>query len=226
VISIILPLFGSHRTIHRCLDSINSAVAASGTPTEAVFVFDGPDPETRLVIESYPVSPLLRLSVHTQEHSGIAAARNRGVAEAAERLITFLDADDELTPERLMVARCGTHAGLAIGNQRLSNPKTVPPGSHASIIADKPIPYIMSLVCTRETLEKLEGFRCDFTLGNDWDFLLRARAHHVPIEFVNEVWVIRHVDEHNASNNTKMLSTDYLSAIRSHLHSRSDDRGS
>jgi len=223
MISIIVPLHNSAATIERCMQSLDSAATTANVEVEAVFILDGPDEPTSEAIRAHTGSRLVRRLIHTQEHGGIAAARNRGLAVATQPLVTFLDADDELTPQRLLYAKTNSITGIAIGRQQLATPDRTPPGLHESAVRSNQIPYLTSLIASRQTINQLGGFEGAFTLGDDWDLVLRARRREIPIEFVAETWVLRHLDDRNASHDTRTLTSEYFAAIRTHLReSRSD----
>ena len=226
MISIIIPLHDSYTTVIRCMDSINRSAAAADVEVEAIFILDGPDQRTSEAIQDHQASPFVKRVIKTQQHSGIAAARNRGVAEATNSLVTFLDADDELTSERLHFAKSNVISGIVIGHQELAQTDRLPPGLHESAASSSRIPYITSLITTRHVLDQLGGFEGALTFGDDWDLVLRARRSNVPIYIIDEVWVMRHIDERNASRDTKTLASDYFAAIRTHLRETSSQPSS
>jgi len=223
MISIIVPLHNSDATIERSMQSIDNSATAANVEVEAIYILDGPDEPTGEAIRAHTGSRLVRRLIHTQEHGGIAAARNRGLAVATQPLVTFLDADDELTPQRLLYAKTNSITGIVIGQQELATPNRTPPGLHESAATSDRIPYLTSLIASPQTINQLGGFEGAFTLGDDWDLVLRARRREISIAFIQETWVLRHVDDRNASHDTRTLTSEYFAAIRAHLRaSRSD----
>ncbi|WP_370620071.1 glycosyltransferase [Mumia qirimensis] len=80
---------------------------------EVVVVLNGPEDESRTVIDDVRTEfPALRVRVVESTTSGAGNARNLGLDAAAGRAVTFVDADDEVTPGYLK-ALLG-HAGLGI----------------------------------------------------------------------------------------------------------------
>lgn len=96
VISVVIPTHNRAKIICRALASV---AAQTMTDCEIVVVDDGSQDETPQVLQQL-AAPKFRL-IRNERGLGVAAARNRGAAEAAGELITFLDDDDELRPYAL-----------------------------------------------------------------------------------------------------------------------------
>ena len=224
MISIIIPAFRSEETMLRCLQSVEDSNQIAQVRVEAVVVFDGPDDATAKKVDHFGNHSRIQVSTHHQPHRGIAAARNTGIQLASHEVLTFLDADDEITPERLTFAQRIETATIAIGYQQLADPTEQLPGLHSSQQGKQLVPYLTSLVTTREMLQELGPLDESLTLGDDWDLLLRARRSGIEIQFVDQVWAIRYVNESNASHQTDTLASDYLAGIRQHIRTLKTQR--
>ena len=224
MISIIIPAFRSEETMLRCLQSVEDSNQIAQVRVEAVVVFDGPDDATAKKVDHFGNHTRIQVSTHHQPHRGIAAARNTGIQLASHEVLTFLDADDEITPERLTFAQRIETATIAIGYQQLADPTEQLPGLHSSQQGKQLVPYLTSLVTTREMLQELGPLDESLTLGDDWDLLLRARRSGIEIQFVDQVWAIRYVNESNASHQTDTLASDYLAGIRQHIRTLKTQR--
>ncbi|OFV83768.1 MAG: hypothetical protein A2W26_08645, partial [Acidobacteria bacterium RBG_16_64_8] len=86
----IVPVFNKRGTLPRTIQSI---VAQQGIPAEIVVVDDG---STDGSLDS--LQPAATLRCLWQPNSGVAAARNLGIAAATGEYIAFLDADDYWLP--------------------------------------------------------------------------------------------------------------------------------
>jgi glycosyltransferase involved in cell wall biosynthesis len=97
VISVIIPTHDRAPVIARAVDSV---LAQEGAELEAIVIDDGSTDDTRQVIASrYGDDP--RVVYLFQEQTGVAGARNAGLARARGDLVAFLDSDDVWLPGKL-----------------------------------------------------------------------------------------------------------------------------
>ena len=97
MISIIIPLYNKEQTIRQ---SIESVLSQSFRNIELIVVDDGSTDKSVSVAESIDDS---RLKLIKQENAGPSAARNTGLRCARGEWVVFLDADDELCDDALIV---------------------------------------------------------------------------------------------------------------------------
>ncbi len=95
-ISVVVPAYNAARSVGATLDSLLGQTAAA---VDIVVVDDGSSDGTRAALEPYRD----RVRLVFQENSGVSAARNRGVAEAAGDWVGFCDADDLWHPDKLSI---------------------------------------------------------------------------------------------------------------------------
>jgi len=101
-VSVVIPCYNQARFLAR---AIESALAQTLPGLEVIVVDDGSTDDTATVAERFD-----RVRYHRQNNSGVAAARNTGLARARGDFVIFLDADDELLPN---AAEIGAGALLA-----------------------------------------------------------------------------------------------------------------
>lgn len=111
MISVIIPLYNKAHTI---VNTLNTVLNQTYQDFEVVIVNDGStDNGVEVIKQNFNDS---RIRIINQKNAGVSAARNRGVEEAKENWIAFLDGDDEWHPEYLStmyeLIMKNPHAGL------------------------------------------------------------------------------------------------------------------
>ena len=90
LVSVIIPTYNRGWVVQEAMDQDFSDY-------ELIVVDDGSSDNTRKILGAYGKA----ITVLQQSNRGVSAARNRGIAEAAGRLIAFLDSDDLWLPRKL-----------------------------------------------------------------------------------------------------------------------------
>lgn len=99
-VSIIVPVYQVENYIRQCVDSI---LAQTFTDFELILVDDGSKDQSGQICDAYAGMDE-RVKVIHQKNSGVAAARNNGIACANGSYMCFVDADDWI--EDTMIANC------------------------------------------------------------------------------------------------------------------------
>jgi glycosyltransferase involved in cell wall biosynthesis len=94
-ISVIVPAYNSQNTI---LETIASIQKQTFTDFELIVIDDGSSDRTLELIQTVR-DP--RIQVASYENGGVSVARNRGISLSTGEYITFIDADDLWTPDKL-----------------------------------------------------------------------------------------------------------------------------
>lgn len=93
-ISLIIPVYNASPYLREAIDS---ALNQTMPPRQIIAVDDGSTDDSQEIARSYGDA----VTVIAQANSECAAARNRGLMEAGQPLIAFLDADDRFVPGKL-----------------------------------------------------------------------------------------------------------------------------
>lgn len=222
-LSIVIPVYRNEATIARALESIENSSAELVDPSEltVIIVIDGMVDGSLDIVRAWQTSTSIPNHVIIQDNAGIAAARNVAWKTASSEWITFLDADDEMTIARLSFVRDHLRPDTVfIGQQDLvvaeglRLPNSAPSSSNESA---KPTFHITSMLIERTVLVALGGFDESLRLSDDWDLAIRLREIGVPIKYVEEFFVRRHIHGQNASYDEAAVSREYLRTIRDHL---------
>jgi len=94
-ISVIIPAYNAERTI---LETIESVQQQTFSDFELIVINDGSIDRTLELLQNIKDQ---RLKVFSYENGGLPVARNRGMSQATGEFITFIDADDLWTPDKL-----------------------------------------------------------------------------------------------------------------------------
>ena len=73
------------------------------------------------------------------------------------------------------------------------------------------------MLIERAVLDSLGGFDESLRLSDDWDLAIRLKEIGVPIEYVEEFFVRRHIHGANASYDEATVSREYIRTIRDHI---------
>ncbi|MEX0929737.1 MAG: glycosyltransferase family A protein [Balneolales bacterium] len=97
-VSVVIPCYNAASYIEACLDSI---VGQTYADTEIICVNDGSGDNTEQAIQDYQLKSSCNLRLVNQANGGGGSARNSGFRQAKGEYIQFLDADDQLFPDKL-----------------------------------------------------------------------------------------------------------------------------
>jgi LmbE family N-acetylglucosaminyl deacetylase len=166
---------------------------------EMVVVSDGGEP-VQDVVESLSSGIPVRY-IHHEKCAGRASAANSGLKAAKGKYINFLDDDDVFYPQH--VACLVNHLEMTrekvaysnVLNVYFSGPPETPGNREKEelvfnfdfdpdrLLFENYIP-IMSVLFSKEILDRVKGFSETLTLFEDWDFWMRA-SRHFPFQHVD-----------------------------------------
>ena len=194
LVSIIITTYNRTQWL---VQAIDSAVRQSYNPIEVIVIDDGSDNEgARKIVENYP-----GVTYRYQENLGLGAARNLGISVSTGKWIQFLDDDDWLTPDSILLKHevflqnpnvevvysdlylCDEHGTIT---KRYYNNQSfpLPTGDIFPQIIIKNFIPIHALLWRRTTLEKSGGFP-QLSGHEDWECLIKA-SMFARFEFLNQ----------------------------------------
>lgn len=113
MVSIIVPVYKSEKTLERCVESL---LAQDYEEFEILLVVDGP-PDASGILADELAKRDKRIRVLNQVNQGVSVARNFGLSHAKGEYIRFVDSDDFVMPDSLRIlvkAMEETNADLVI----------------------------------------------------------------------------------------------------------------
>ena len=230
-VSVITPAYNAERTIQ---ETVESVLAQTFTDFEFIIINDGSTDATLEVVDRFS-DP--RLQVFTFDNSGPQKSRNRGISRASGQYISFIDADDLWTPDKLELqlkvlkqnpAASVVYSWTNVINERGELHRR---GGHLTPKGDVFIDLLLNnfvesgsnLLAYTEAICSIGGFDEKMVAGQDLDILLSLSAQY-DFDVVPKVQVL-----YRKSRETKSWSSSILRAragidqvLAKHLSERED----
>ena len=179
LVSVILPTYDRRDFL---AESIGSVLGQSYQKLELIVVDDGSAQRAEGLVRS--ISPAIRYV--WQEHGGVAAARNRGLAEARGELIAFQDSDDLWRPGKLdlevALLRSQPSVGMVYTSHRIiDEDRNVICGRWKQLHSGRVIRALFrsmfiimpSTVVRRSVVDRVGRFNTDLRINSDYEYWLR-----------------------------------------------------
>jgi glycosyltransferase involved in cell wall biosynthesis len=208
LVSVIVPAFNAAQTLPDTLDSI---LAQTFRNFELIVVDDGSTDGTRTLLERVR-DP--RMRVIGGSNRGLAAARNRGIEHAHGQLLTFIDADDRWTPDKLedqvealernpdAVAAYSWTAFIDQNGRFLfaKEPSNCSGNVYAELLRSCFVASGSNVLVRRSAVDAAGAFDTTLPAAQDWEFCLRLAARW-PFALVPRYQVLYRIQEGTMSGN-------------------------
>lgn len=114
LISVIVPVYNSEKTLNRCIDSILSQTFSD---FELIIVDDGSSDSSGEICDNYAKIDN-RVKVFHKQNGGVSSARNLGLENVKGKWVTFCDSDDYVSPVWLdiYIRSCRNDIELVVQN--------------------------------------------------------------------------------------------------------------
>ncbi|MDJ0696185.1 glycosyltransferase [Mastigocoleus sp. MO_188.B34] len=219
-ISVVIPVYNGEQTI---AETIKSVLNQNFKDIEVIVINDGSTDKTVDIVQNIFDS---RLQIFSYDNSGLAATRNRGIKKARGKFISFIDADDLWTLDKLedqyQVLKANPRAVLAYSWTDYIN------DSGNFIKAGRRIKFTgwvyermlmgnflengSNPLIRRQVFEEVGHFDESLSAAEDWDMWLRICANH---EFVcvQKPQILYRISANSMSNNLKKQEAESLKVI-------------
>ena len=219
-VSVIIPTYNSARYL---VDAVDSVLAQTFRDFEVLVIDDGSTDETESLIGGYG-APVRYIR---QENSGVAAARNRGIAESRGRYVAFLDADDTWFPTKLerqietlkgrVDSRISYSAFTVVDSDmtpimiKRSNRRGT--ALEDLLLLGNVVGSICTVLAARDLFDRVGLFDADLSQCADWDMWVRI-ARQTEFVYIDESLVTYRQHGTMMSNNAALLESDSLNVLQ------------
>jgi glycosyltransferase involved in cell wall biosynthesis len=218
LISVIIPVYNGDKYL---AEAIESVLAQNGFRLEVIVVDDGSTDNTAKVAEKFSSST----RYFYQENSGPGAARNKGIALAMGDFISFLDADDLWTPDKMkqqwMAFEADPYLDMAFGHiqqfyspeltqtekDRINIPIEIMPGHHAG-----------TMLIKKKSFLSVGLFKKEF--GEFIDWYARAVELNLKSIMLPDVLVKRRIHRTNLGISQRDQRSGYVHVLKAALDRR------
>jgi glycosyltransferase involved in cell wall biosynthesis len=191
-ISVIIPAYNAEGTI---LETIESVQQQTFRDLEIIVIDDGSSDRTLDLLDTVVDE---RLKVYAYENEGVSTARNRGIAQATGAYISFIDADDLWTKDKLskqlLALQQTEQAGVAYSHLTylVESVDTMDNTDNISFVPGEKLtftgniyPHLLlgnfigngsNILARREAIESVGEFDPTLKSCEDWDYFLRLAA--------------------------------------------------
>ncbi len=208
IISVIIPTFNSEKTIR---ETVESVLNQNLNDFELIIINDGSEDSTLAIISEIKDH---RIQVFSYPHTNANISRNHGLHHSVGDYVSFLDADDIWTPDKLelqlqalqenqdaIVAYSWTDYIDENSRFLLSGTHIIENGNvYAKLLVINFLESGSNPLIRREALIKLGGFDESLTAAQDWDMWLRL-AHDYPFVAVPKVQILYRKSGNSLSSN-------------------------
>ena len=224
-ISVVIHAYNAESTILSTVDSVRQQTF---TDIEIIVIDDGSSDRTLDLLETVRDK---RLQVYPYGNSGVSIARNRGIAHSLGQYISFIDADDLWTKDKLekqlAVLQANPQAGvvyswvtLMLEAKNLSETTTFVSGSKATFTGDILSELLLenfivngsNVMIKREVIESVGEFDPHLKTCEDWEYYLRLAAKY-HFALVPEQQIIYRKAPGSLSSKTSAMEQEGLKAI-------------
>jgi glycosyltransferase involved in cell wall biosynthesis len=197
LISVLISVYNGEQTIR---ETIQSILNQTFEDFEIIVINDG---STDLTLEVLNSIPDPRIKVFSYPNAGLNASRNRGISHASGEYVSFIDADDLWTPDKLegqlKALQENTDAAIAYSwtDYIDENSQFLRLGPHYSFTGDVFAKLLLAdfigsgsnPLIRKSTFAEVGNFDESIKGGQDWDMWLRL-AKRYPFAVVPSVQIL------------------------------------
>jgi glycosyltransferase involved in cell wall biosynthesis len=185
-ISVVIPVYNGEKTIE---ETIGTVLAQTFTDFELIIINDGSQDKTKEIVEQI-IDP--RIKLYSYANGGLAASRNRGITKAEGEYISFIDADDLWTKDKLasQYAALQAHPQAAVAYSgtdwidessnfiRQASPPSASGNIYGVLLLSNIVGSGSNALIKQEALLMVGNFDESLKASEDWDLFIRLAAKY------------------------------------------------
>ncbi len=220
LISVIIPVYNGESTIQETIES----VLKQTFPNFELIVIDDGSQDSTLRIISTVQDP--RIKVFSYLNAGVSTSRNRGLSHATGDFISFIDADDLWTPDKLesqlKALQENPNAAVAYSwtdwidrsNQLLGRGSYLPEQGDvfAKLLLNDFVASGSNCLIRQEALAEVGDFDREVAPAEDWDMWLRLAIRYEFV-LVPSAQILYRISPNSASFNVWKMEASSLRVI-------------
>lgn len=231
LISVVIPAYNAEKTIKATVESVLNQTFSD---IELIVINDGSKDSTLNILSNIKDS---RLKVISHSNSGPQISRNRGIKEATGEYISFLDADDLWTPDKLEsqfdALQADPEAAVAYSwtDWIDESDRFLRRGTHISATGDVFAKLLLidfvesgsNPLIRRPALDAVGNFDEALVGGQDWDMWIRLAAKF-PFTVVSSPQILyrKYPNSNSWSNNVERQEIGFKRVIEKALSEAPD----
>lgn len=225
LVSVVIPAYNAETYITSALESI---FAQAYRPLEIIVVNDGSTDATAERVRAFGE----RVTLLEQENRGIFATLNRGIRAAQGEWLTFLDADDLWTAQRLETQLAAFDADATLEAvfgllQNFYSPDTDETFRARVACPPEPLPGIWhhTLLLRRTMFLRVGYFAEDWQVGNFMEWFARATTQNLRYIVIPNVVLRRRLHPNNTGIREREAQQDYARILKHVIAQRRAAKG-
>lgn len=214
LISVIIPVYNCDRYLS---EAIKSVLNQTYKPLEIIIVDDGSTDKSAEIAKSF--GDVIRYEF--QSNSGLGATRNKGVELAKGDYLTFLDADDLWTENKLQLQieafNHNATLDMVFGNvQQFISPELL---EELKAKIDLSLEFFKgylagTMMIKKESFNRVGYFSNNWELGEFIDWYLKAQEKKLQTLILPEILLKRRIHDTNMGIKKKDKLQDYVKIIK------------
>lgn len=220
IVSVIIPAYNAEKTILATLESVQKQTFSD---IEVIVIDDGSTDRTVELTDTVQDS---RVKVFSYQNSGVSVARNRGIECAIGDFITFIDADDLWTSDKLQLQlealQKNPDAGVSYswttfidekGNVLYKQEPVFHEGNvYLQLLVENFILNGSNVLIRRQFVESVGGFQALLKYAEDWEFYIRLSTLCTFV-LVPKHQVIYLRSSHSATSKVDVMEKEIVSQV-------------